>query len=175
MDNRSIVPELAGGAAATALASQWLSAPFTSIALKGGLIAGSCDLIYAITAWSTQGVPAKMIPLSIASGVLGKAAFAGGLGTIVFGVSLHFMIAVVMAAAFAAAAAAFPALVCRPIRTGACYGLLLYGIMNYLVVPLSRAPISRPPIFMAMADLGAHLLLVGIPIALITARSLARP
>lgn len=142
-------------------------------AFGAGAVAGTLDLAFAITAWSLQGVPAKMIPLSIASGLLGKEAFAGGVGTIAMGIALHFFIAFLMAAAFILASAWAPSIVTRPVRFGAAYGALLYCVMNFIVVPLSRAPISRPPLPMAAADLAAHILLVGIPIAMIAARGRA--
>jgi hypothetical protein len=42
--------------------------------------------------------------------------------------------------------------------------------MNYIVVPLSNAPRgpSMPPIEIYLVGLAAHILLVGLPIALIT-------
>jgi hypothetical protein len=141
----------------------------TSLALLAGGLAGTLDLIFAISAWSLQGVPAKIIPLSIASGILGKGAFAGGFGTVALGLALHYLIALSMAVTFMAAAAKVPTLTDRPIPTGAVYGAVLYIFMNFLVVPLSRAPIGRPPLAMALADLAAHMLLVGVPIALVAA------
>jgi hypothetical protein len=139
----------------------------------GGIVAGLLDLTYAIAAWSTQGVPAKIIPLSIASGLLGKDAFGGGVGTIALGVTLHFLLATAMAAGFVTAANFFPTLTARPVRFGAAYGALIYLIMNFVVVPLSRAPLSPPPLIMAAGDFLAHMLLVGVPIALIAARGRA--
>ena len=61
--------------------------------LLGGLIAGFCDLTYAMTYYAMHGVAAIRIPQSIASGVLGSASFKGGWKTAVFGVLLHFFTA----------------------------------------------------------------------------------
>ena len=55
------------------------------------------------------------------------------------------------------------------------YGLITYIVMNLIVVPLRFGTWPPKPISIA-TQLFAHILLVGIPIALITARSLhARP
>jgi hypothetical protein len=59
----------------------------------------------------------------------------------------------------------------RPVLCGAGYGLLLYGIMNYVVVPLSAAgPGSKDPLWIALS-IAVHVLLIGIPIALLTRRA----
>jgi hypothetical protein len=165
-----------GSTAAAADAAAGFSASAVSrtglgSAVGAGAVAGLLDLTYAIAAWSTQGIPAKIIPLSVASGLLGKEAFSGGSGTIVLGVALHFLLAIVMAAAFVGAARSFPTLTSMPVRCGAAYGALIYLVMNFVVVPLSRAPINRPPLLMAAGDFLAHMLLVGVPIALIAARA----
>jgi hypothetical protein len=138
-----------------------------------GTTVGTLDLIYAISIWWLQGVPAKVIPLSIASGAVGEAAFAGGGAMIILGAALHYSIALMMAGAFLFATSRWPSLVSRPYRIGAAYGTFLYLLMNFLVVPLSRAPLGRPPVLIAFADLGAHVLLVGIPIVLIASRTRA--
>ena len=52
------------------------------------------------------------------------------------------------------------------------YGLITYVVMNLIVVPL-RFPAAWPPKPIGIAtQLFAHIVLVGIPIALIAARRL---
>jgi len=59
----------------------------------------------------------------------------------------------------------------RPVLCGAAYGLLLYGVMNYIVVPLSAAgPGSKDPLWITLS-IAAHVLLIGIPIALLARRA----
>ncbi|MGC9944862.1 MAG: hypothetical protein ABSF64_00565 [Bryobacteraceae bacterium] len=60
----------------------------------GGLIAGALDLAQACILFGAD------IPLSIAGGLLGPAAFQGGAGTYVLGVFLHFFIAFSAAAIY---------------------------------------------------------------------------
>ena len=60
----------------------------------------------------------------------------------------------------------------RPWLCGALYGLVLYVMMNYIVVPLSAAgPGSTDPLWIALSIV-AHVLLVGLPIAVFTRRAL---
>ncbi|HXB22270.1 MAG TPA: hypothetical protein VNV88_12855, partial [Candidatus Solibacter sp.] len=53
----------------------------------GGLLAGALDLTQAFILFGWN------VPLAIAGGLLGRAAFRGGVGTYVLGVFLHFFIA----------------------------------------------------------------------------------
>ena len=54
---------------------------------------------------------------------------------------------------------------------GIAYGLITYVVMNWIVVPLRfDTPLPPKPLSIA-TQLFAHIVLVGIPIALITART----
>ena len=65
-----------------------------------------------------------------------------------------------------------PQLLDKPVILGVVYGLITYVVMNLVVVPLRfGAPI--PPSALSIAtQLFAHIALVGIPMALIAARTL---
>ena len=57
-------------------------------------------------------------------------------------------------------------------RTGLAYGVITYFVMNWVVVPLRFAtPLPPKPLSIA-TQLFAHIVLVGIPIALVAARHL---
>ena len=59
-----------------------------------------------------------------------------------------------------------------PIKWGVIYGLITYLAMNWIVVPL-RFDKPLPPSALSIAtQLLAHVVLVGIPFALIAARTL---
>lgn len=138
------------------------------VILAGGLAAGILDIVNAIVFWRVySGASATAILQSIAAGLQGKAAFAGGAGSAALGLLLHFLIMFAMAAAFWLACRSWPALLRRPVPAGIAYGLGTWAVMNHVVVPLSRA--SAPPFIPAwFADgLLAHVLLVGLPFALI--------
>lgn len=60
----------------------------------------------------------------------------------------------------------------RPWLCSALYGPLLYGVMTFIVVPLSAAgPSPRDAAWVALG-IAAHVLLVGLPIALFARRVL---
>jgi hypothetical protein len=140
----------------------------------GGLIAGTLDAIYAVVA---SGSTAPRVFRSVASGLLGKDAFQGGLGTGALGMGLHFFIALTIAAVYVAASRKLPLLVRRAVPCGLLYGMAVYFVMNFVVLPLSAAPFSRPfslALFKDPRVLGglfiAHALLIGLPIALVARR-----
>ena len=60
----------------------------------------------------------------------------------------------------------------RPIPVGLAYGLLTYFDMNFLVVPLRFGPPLPPKPLSIATQLFAHIVLVGIPMALIANRYL---
>ena len=67
-------------------------------AVRGGVVGGLLDIIYACVLWGiVLDVGVLKILQSIASGLLGKAAYDGGAGTAVLGLALHFCIATCMA------------------------------------------------------------------------------
>ena len=93
-------------------------------------------------------------------------------GGAILGLLVHFALMAIMAAVYVLAARRMPALVQRPVQWGVLYGLATYVVMNWFVVPM-RFDTPLPPSPLSMAtQLFAHIVLVGIPIALITARAL---
>ena len=134
--------------------------------LTGGLVVGTLDLVFAMTFWAWRAdLPAFRILQGVAAGLLGPAAFEGGLQTGILGLTLHFLIAMSMAVAYYAAARRWSLLWMRPVAWGTAYGLLLYVIMNVVVVPLSAATASDDPLWV-LASIGVHAFLIGMPIAL---------
>lgn len=143
------------------------------LAVAGGVVAGMLDIVYACAFWAIKtSVPPERILQSVAAGVLGPDSFDGGAASAVLGLVLHIAIVIVMSLAYFAAARRLPKLWEHAAVCGALYGLLLYGVMNYVVVPLSAAnPGPKDPFWIGMTVL-AHMLLVGVPIALFTRRAL---
>ncbi len=143
-------------------------APIFRAVFWGGLSAGILDAVDAIVAFGTLGFNPIQIYQSVASGVLGAAAFKGGLPTAMLGVVFHFLIAFTAAGVYYAASRRLPALVRQPIGYGLAFGVGVYVVMNYIVLPLSAAAPSPFSVGMFLNGVIGHALLVGLPIGLAT-------
>ncbi|MGO1002128.1 hypothetical protein [Lysobacter sp. CA196] len=144
--------------------------------LIGGLIAATLDIAYAITYWGvTVGVPPQRILHSVASGLIGReAALAGGVPTAALGLTLHYLIALIMAAIYAYAATKLDWMLRRPWLSATLYGLWLFVAMNFIVVPLSRAGgggIPKDVLWIVLSIL-VHVCFVAWPIAWCVGRAL---
>jgi uncharacterized membrane protein YagU involved in acid resistance len=136
--------------------------------IVAGLLAATLDIVFACTFWALQAnVSVRRILQSIAAGIYGRASFSGGTTTAVIGLGLHLGITLCMALFYAVLAARCLRLRQQPLRCGALYGVLLYALMTLVVVPLSAAvPQSTLPLWV-VSSLVAHVLLVGVPIAVV--------
>lgn len=143
--------------------------------LWGGVAVAVLDIANAMTFWWFYSDTAPSVVLqSIAAGLLGPDAFAGGMGTAFLGAFLHFFISCGIAAIFYIACLRWPVLYQRPITYGGIYGVIVYLAMTYVVVPLSQAtPVPFIPSWFLASVLG-HVLLVGLPVALIARWSATR-
>jgi uncharacterized membrane protein YagU involved in acid resistance len=139
----------------------------------GGLVAGALDITFACTYWAiARDVPPERILQSVASGLLGEASYDGGSATAALGLALHFSITLVMSAVYDFASRRLPVLARKPLPLGAAYGVALWLAMNYVVVPLSAAAVGQPGNDLwTWLSIAAHVLLVGIPIALCVRRA----
>lgn len=136
------------------------------IVLLGGLAVGVLDLLDAFVFFGLRGVPPLRILQSIASGLLGRAAFQGGLATGLLGLALHFGIATTVAAVYYAASGRLRSLANRPWLYGPLYGLAVYLVMYHLVLPLSAAANAPRPPAVVWNGILIHIAGVGIPSAL---------
>jgi uncharacterized membrane protein YagU involved in acid resistance len=113
--------------------------PVLKCSVYAGLVAGTVDIAAASL---INMVNPLFILLAIASGLLGKAAFHGGGGTMVLGLVLQWVMSIIIAGIYALAAARIPALARRWVLNGALYGVVVFIVMNFVVVPLSVAPLK---------------------------------
>lgn len=144
----------------------------TGAILLGGLVAGTLDILAAFAVWAARDVEPVTILQSIASGVQGGAAYAGGALAAALGAFLHFSTSFVFAAGYVAVSSRNVAVTVHPILFGLLYGLIVHWIMSEIVVPLSRAEVgSAPPSAASYAlTLLIHGFLFGLPIALAASR-----
>lgn len=141
----------------------------------GGAAVATLDISNAILFWLLyRGTPPRVILQSVAAGLYGRESFAGGMTTAAIGALLHCLIAFGVATAFFLGCLATPLLYRRPVISGMTYGALVYLVMNRIVIPLSNAnQAAFNPAWFA-ANFGGHLLLVGLPVALIARWSATR-
>jgi hypothetical protein len=145
--------------------------PFSAI-LIGGTIAGALDITYAIGFSAMHGVPPMRILQSVASGLLGKPAFEGGVPIAILGLALHFFIAFSWAAIFYLASRVIPALTRHAVIAGVFYGFLIYAVMNLVVLPLSAYPRKVTfPLLVLVTGLLVHMFCIGLPISLAVRRT----
>ena len=147
-------------------------APWAGVAASG-LTAGALDLLFAFLFYGYQGAAPGIILRSIASGVLGSAAFGAGAWVLPLGAALHFLIAVCAAFAFYLGSRFLPVLVRRPVVCGAAFGVAMYVLMHSVILPLSRVHHRVMPLSDVIGELFSHIFLFGIVIALGVARSVA--
>lgn len=138
----------------------------------GGLAIGLLDGLFALVFYGLiLGVNYLRIFQSVASGLLGRASFEGGVRTFLLGVLLHFVVATCIAAVYYALSLKLPVLIRRAVPAGLVYGLLAYLVMNYVVIPLSAATPGRFSLRTFLPAFVAHAFLVGLPVALLARRS----
>jgi hypothetical protein len=124
--------------------------------------------VYVLRACSTA-----QLMQSIASALLGRAAFRGGSATVGLGLALHFAVACGWTLAYAALRAAsgrlreLTATIRGALAAGAAFGIFIWLAMDLLILPLTRASATPfwSPLFLIL--LTWHALGVGIPLALI--------
>jgi hypothetical protein len=139
--------------------------PASALAL-GTIVVGILDLADALIFFGLRGVAPIRILQSIASGLLGRAAFSGGWQTAVLGVLLHFFIAFTIVLVFMLASRRIQGLTRRPILSGLLYGLAAYCVMNFIVVPLSAAASGARSWPVLVNGIAIHMLGVGLPASL---------
>jgi hypothetical protein len=134
-------------------------------------VSGTLDILLAMILSSTLGKGIPNMLRSVASGPFPGAADWGA-GGAALGLAVHFTLMAIMATVFVLAARRYPDIAASPIKWGIIYGLITYVVMNWIVVPV-RFDLPLPPKPLSIVtQLFAHIVLVGIPFGLITARTL---
>jgi hypothetical protein len=142
--------------------------------LWAGLTCGVMDITAALVVYgSVYGVPALQLLQGIASGLLGRQAYRGGIATAALGLLLHFVIAFSAAAVYFLASRKFPFLIQQALVSGVLYGVAVYFFMQQ-VVALS-ATVKRPfSVQLMLIGVVIHIFCVGLPIALMVRKFSSR-
>ncbi len=127
--------------------------------LAGGFIAGTIDIGVAVALYHIG--PVTLLQ-AIASGLLGKASYSGGLNTALFGLVLQWAMSLIIAAIFVLAASRLPVLRLRWLAMGLAYGVGIFVVMTFIVVPLSASFPKNPPKLPGAAEQFAAMLLFGV-------------
>src|SRR3954465_2770011 len=138
--------------------------------LSGGLTVGVLDTVLAVSLFHAS---PYLIYQSIASGLLGLAAYDGGMPTAALGMFLHFFLATPATAIYWFVSQKIPAigrhLIAHWFPSGLAYGVFVYFFMK-MVVFLSRVPAGSSPrvLWRMIGSIVGHAFLIGLPIAWFT-------
>lgn len=139
-------------------------------------IAGTLDILAAFAFAGQAGTGPLQVLHFVASGPFGDRVAAPGAGFAAAGLAVHYAIMACMVAAYLILASRLPVLLRHPVPAGLGYGLLLWLIMYGVVRPMRWPTMSLPTDPAKFAEQWfCHLILVGLPIALVARRYLARP
>lgn len=140
--------------------------------LTGGLIAGGIDAVSAIASAAGRGKGAIDMFHYIASGLIGTAAFGGGVWTGLLGAAVHFGLTTIMAAIFMLLAARKPILWQNPLAAGMAFGALEFLAMYYVIAPHTLVPVFKEPVglWANLSTALTHGCYIGLPIALVAQR-----
>jgi hypothetical protein len=139
-----------------------------AIALTG-LIIGAMDITSAIIITLLRGGTIMRLMQFIASGLLGREAFQGGLPIAFLGLALHFVIAFGLVTVFYFARGKIAFLRNYPVPSGIIYGLIVFAVMNLIVLPLSAAA-PRHSLSGDLIQIGIHMFVIGLPTSLLLRR-----
>jgi len=108
----------------------------------------------------------------VASGLMGVAAFTGGLATALLGLILEFVMTIIIAGVFILSADRIPLLRRHVIIGSLLYGFGVFIVMNFIVLPLSAAPpLPAPPMWLFIEAILEHILLIGLPLVILVQRN----
>ena len=133
------------------------------------LTAGILDITSAFVIAEIKGTGAVRMLQGIASGLLGKRSFEGGLLTAGLGLAIHFFIAFTAATLFYLISRKFRFLIEHAIAAGFLYGVAVYLFMYWVVIRLVF-PNAHPSFSRDVTAVLVHMFLIGLPISLIVSR-----
>jgi uncharacterized membrane protein YagU involved in acid resistance len=139
--------------------------------LWSGLIAGLLDslagvIVYYI--WFDLN-PLQVLQF-IASGIYGPTAINGGVFYIIIGLFFHFVIAYTVAIIYFYAFPKIKLLSQYKVVSGLVFGIGIWVVMNLLILPYTNIPKSPFDAGLAIVGIIWHMVLVGLPIAIITSK-----
>src|SRR5829696_9027589 len=98
--------------------------------LMGGGIAATLDIVYACVRHGVSGRTPMWVLQSVASGLLGNAAFDSGPAGAALGLACRYFTLLVAAFLYLQASVRLPVLRTHAVASGAAFGILIYLFMN---------------------------------------------
>jgi uncharacterized membrane protein YagU involved in acid resistance len=139
--------------------------------LWSGLVAGVLDSLAGVVVYYIYfGLNPLQVLQFIASGIYGPSAINGGFLMIIVGVVFHFVIAYTVAIIYYYAYPKIKILGEQKVAVGLVYGLGIWLVMNLLILPYTNIPKSPFDLSLAIVGIVWHMVLVGLPVALIVAK-----
>jgi uncharacterized membrane protein YagU involved in acid resistance len=140
-------------------------------AMVAALAATTLDLAFASMYWAMlhDVSPTRVMQAIAAHWGWGREAYSGGMATAALGAGLFLGRMLLLAVIYQLAARRHATLIERPYTWGALFGLAIYLSNRYVVVPLIGAlplPAYESDWAWASSCVLAHMLLIGIPLAL---------
>ena len=151
--------------------SRYSGKAFVRAVIIATVVAGTLDILSAfVYAIMANGTPLGVLR-GVGSAVVDRDAFANPYILPAIGLALHFAIMLVMAAVYVLVASRVALLNRLSVLSGVGYGLVLWGVMYWVILP-QRWPTMFPvdprlDLKGFGEDLFSHIVLVGIPIALV--------
>lgn len=139
--------------------------------LLGGFIIGCIDGAAAcINVYIKLGMMPDRLFQYVATGILGRDAFTGGLAAALLGLLAHFFIATAATGVFFFLYTKISFLKKYDLLCGAAYGVLVWLTMSFIVVPLSAVPPSNPGTTAIITGILIHIFIIGMPISYLARR-----
>lgn len=143
--------------------------------LWSGLVAGVLDSLAGVVVYYIWfGFNPLQVLQFIASGIYGPSAINGGITPILVGLFFHFVIAYAVAIIYFYAYPKISILGKYSVVSGLVYGLGIWLVMNLIILPQTNIPKSPFDAGLAVTGIIWHIVLVGLPIAIITKKYYTR-
>ncbi len=139
-----------------------------AISIAGSAV-GAMDITSALIMAVLRGSTPTRLLQFVASGLIGRRAFQGGMATAALGLALHFLIAFGVVTMFYLARRQLRVLRQHPVLCGLGYGVVVFAFMNLVVLPLSAAR-PRHALVPDLIQIGIHMFVIGLPTSLLLRR-----
>ncbi|HVU55949.1 MAG TPA: hypothetical protein VHD83_12885 [Puia sp.] len=150
--------------------------PAITTIILAWLVAGTLDISYAIITWGPVfgKITAAQLLQGIASTLMGKDAFTGGISTALVGLAMHYGISLAWTLFYFFIFPYIPLLARNTFFSGILYGVFVWAMMGLLIVPLVTGKAWSFNLVPFLKSIAPMILLFGPAIAIIVGKHYAR-